>query len=180
MQVDFSNNYFELFGFDIGFAVDLAELNSRWQSLQRSVHPDNFAASSDAERRYSVQAASLLNEAQKTLSEPLARAGYLLKLHGVDLDVETDTRMAGEFLMQQMELREQIEGVEKSSDPYQAIDQLREALKSTETDLTLKFAQHYQDNDLVLARDRVREWQFIDKLGREISAIEAVLDDDIS
>lgn len=177
MQVDLSSNYFELFGFAVGFELDTQLLGSRWQELQRSFHPDRFVSASDAERRFSMQAASLVNEAHKVLTTPLARAGYLLKLKDIDLDVETDTRMAPDFLMEQMELREQLDEVKTAADPYAKIDSVRAVLKGMAERTKVSFSECYTKDDLVGARDAVRQWQFVDKLQREVSDIEADLDD---
>lgn len=177
MQVDLSSNYFALFGFAVDFDLDTQLLGSRWQELQRSLHPDRFVSATDAERRYSMQAASLVNEAHKVLTTPLARASYLLKLRDIDLDVETDTRMSPEFLMEQMELREQLDEVETAADPYVKVDSIRSELKDMATQTEGQFKKHYSADDMVSARDAVRQWQFIDKLQREVSDLEADLDD---
>ncbi|MBX2885434.1 MAG: Fe-S protein assembly co-chaperone HscB [Granulosicoccus sp.] len=177
MQVDLSSNYFALFGFAVEFELDTQLLGKRWQELQRSLHPDRFVSASDAERRYSMQAASLVNEAHKVLATPLARAAYLLKLRDIDLDVETDTRMAPEFLMEQMELREQLDEVNAAADPYARIDSIRSVLKDMGERTEASFKQCYTADDMVSARDAVRQWQFIDKLQREVSDLEADLDD---
>ncbi len=177
MQLDFSKNYFDLFGIDKGFAVDERLLHERWQALQRELHPDNFSAATEAERRFSMQASSYVNEAHKVLGSPLARAGYLLKLEGIDLDTETDTRMAPEFLMDQMELREQIEEIESGDDAYSRIDTVRASLKSRDTELGSRFAQQFAKADYTDARETARQWQFIDKLQREVAEAEERLDD---
>jgi len=180
MQVDFSKNYFELFGFDVGFDVDMSQLSTRWQELQRQLHPDNFVAASEPERRFSMQAASLINEAHKVLRTPLARAAYLLELRGIDLDTETDTQMAPAFLMDQMELREGIESIPMSGDGYAKIESMRQLLDDREKDIEAAFVAAYQQSSDDGARESARQWQFIDKLKREVSAIEAELDDALS
>lgn len=177
MHVDFSKNYFELFGFDVAFDVDVPLLATRWQDLQRQLHPDNFVSASEPERRFSMQAASFVNEANKVLASPLARAGYLLKLNGVDLDTETDTQMAPEFLMDQMELREEIESIPAASDGYAKIDSVRKMLADREAGISNRFSSAYANTDFAEARDYARQWQFIDKLKREVSDLEADLDD---
>lgn len=177
MHVDFSKNYFELFGFDIAFDIDASLLASRWQDLQRQLHPDNFVSASEPERRFSMQAASFVNEANKVLGSPLARAGYLLLLDGVDLDTETDTHMAPEFLMDQMELREEIESIPAASDGYAKINSIRKMLTDREADISERFSTAYSSSNFAQAREHARQWQFIDKLKREVSDIEADLDD---
>lgn len=178
MQLDFSKNFFELFGLVTGFELDEKLLHERWQNLQKAVHPDRFVSGSDAERRYSMQAASLINEAHKVLRSPIDRAGYLLKLRDIDLDVETDTRMAPDFLMDQMELRERIDDIKSADDPYPLIDQLRDELRKKSQKTASAFGTSYGADDLQSARESVRQWQFLDKLSREVSSIEAKFDDE--
>ena len=114
-----------------------------------------------------------------TLSKPLDRAVYLLKLQSVDLDVETDTRMAPDFLMMQMELREALEEIESASDPYAAADKMRKQLDEHTQAVQKAFKDNLDKSDLDSARDKAREWQFLDKLMREVSDTEARLDDDL-
>jgi len=124
MPVDFSNNYFELFELPVAFDLNGQQLSSQYRALQRVLHPDRYASASAAERRWSMQAASFVNEGYQTLSKPIARASYLLSLNGISLDEETDTQMAPEFLMEQMELRESLDEVSSAGDPQQALDDI--------------------------------------------------------
>ncbi len=177
MKIDFSDNYFELFGLAVSFDVDEAKLSQQRRSLQQSLHPDNFAGGSDAEKRFSMQAASLINEAYKVLSEPLQRATYLLKLEDIDLDVETDTRMAPEFLMAQMEFREELETIESASDPYAKVESIRRSLDGQVSEASQSFSKTYGNADFVAARESTRQWQFLNRLQQELDDIEADMDD---
>jgi molecular chaperone HscB len=98
-MLDFSKNYFELFGLPVGYIVDGAELSERYRELQRIVHPDRYANASDQERRLSIQGAALINEAYDTLKDPVARGSYLLGLHGVEMDALNESTQDMEFLM---------------------------------------------------------------------------------
>ena len=177
MSVDFSNNHFELFDLPVGFDIDESKLTERFQTLQRSLHPDKFAAATASEKRWSIQAASLVNGAYQSLSNPLTRATYLLELNGISVDEETDTQMDPMFLMQQMELREAIGEAESANDPFAALDSVRKTLKSGTRESGEQFSSAADKKDWVTARTVVREWQFFNKLGREVKAIEARLDD---
>lgn len=177
MSVDFSNNHFELFNLPIAFTIDEAQLSDRFQSLQRELHPDRFASATASEKRWSMQAASLVNEAYQKLTRPLTRAGYLLELNHINIDEETDTQMDPMFLMQQMELREAIEAAPDAADPFEALDKVGKSLNEGVNSCTTKFAASASAADWDSARTVVREWQFFDKLKREVKAIEARLDD---
>lgn len=177
MQINLSSDYFDLFGLPKAFDVDQDKLKQRYTELQRLTHPDKFAAGSESERRWSVQAAAHVNSAHQTLAKPLARATYLLKLNGIDLDVETDTQMAPAFLMTQMELRETLETIPGAEDPYQAVDQSRKEIKSEIAGITTDFASSFSGQDYDAARTKAREWLFLDKMLREVGEIEARLDE---
>ena len=179
MQVDFSANFFELFDLPLQFDIDETALEQRYRQWQRLTHPDNFASASEAEKRWSVQAAAHFNTAHTTLSKPLDRAVYLLKLQSVDLDVETDTQMAPDFLMTQMELREALEEIESASDPYAAADKMRKQLDEHTQAVQTAFKDNLDKADLDSARGKAREWQFLEKLMREVDDTEARLDDDL-
>src|SRR2546422_9941145 len=104
--MNLNQNHFELFGLPARFAVDGASLEVRYRELQREVHPDRFAAAPDPERRASMQLATRVNEAYQILKSPLRRAVYILQLRGVDPEVETNTAMAPQFLIEKMSWRE--------------------------------------------------------------------------
>lgn len=177
MQVDFSNNYFELFELPVQFDVLQDQLDTRFRSLQRYLHPDKFAAAADAEKRWSMQAASFVNEAYQTLCSPLKRASYLLTLNGITLDEETDTQMSPMFLMEQMELREALADAPDATDPYAALDKIAAQLNAGRTSSADEFREAAQQEDWVRARTVVRQWQFLEKLASEVQSQEARLDD---
>src|SRR6185369_91788 len=77
-----------------------------YRDLQGRVHPDRFAAATEAERRVAMQWATRANEAYRTLRDPLERARYLLRLKGFDTGEESNTSMPPDFLMHQIEWRE--------------------------------------------------------------------------
>lgn len=177
MLVDFSNNFFELFESEVAFSLDEAVVGERYRDLQRVLHPDRFASKTDAEKRWSMQAASFVNEAYQTLRKPLSRAIYLLSLNGISTDEETDTQMPGAFLMQQMEWREALEEAPASSDPFKALSALAAEMKTHTAAITAEFEEKSLVGDWVNAREVVRRWQFLDKMKREVQAAEAALDE---
>src|SRR3954470_19436836 len=106
MSPDFQRNHFELLGLPVAYTVDSTRLERCYRDLQTRVHPDKFAAATEAERRVAMQWATRANEAYRTLRDPLHRARYLLHLKGFDTGEESNTSMPPDFLMQQMEWRE--------------------------------------------------------------------------
>jgi molecular chaperone HscB len=165
-MINFHQNHFELFGLPPRFHLDLAQLETAFRGIQSRVHPDRFVRASDAERRASMQSATQVNEAYRTLKSPLARARYLLALHRVDLQSESNTAMPAEFLLQQMQWRELVEDAADQADALAAL-----ALR-----LEGEMAEHYAqlerrldgEGDYVHAADSVRKLMFLERLREEI------------
>ena len=116
MNLGLSQNHFELLGLPMAYAIDPARLESGYRQLQSQVHPDRFAAATEAERRVAMQWAARANEAYRTLRDPVDRARYLLSLRGFDTGEESNTAMPPDFLMQQMEWREAVAELRQAHD----------------------------------------------------------------
>jgi len=175
----FKQNYFEIFTVPISTAPDLTQLKEKNHELQQQVHPDRFANSDDAEKREAMQITSLVNEAYNTLKVPVARLQYMLTLKGVDMNGETDTSMDGAFLMQQMELREEIADVKSQSDPLDVLDTMSRDLKNQAQNLVLSFAGLFEQDELEKCREVVRKLQFINKAQKEVNDITEQLEDEL-
>jgi len=179
-MLDFSKNYFELFGMPVGFVLDTAELASRYRELQRVVHPDRYANATDQERRLSMQGATHINEAFQVLKDPIARARYLLLLSGIDVDAEKHNTTDATFLMEQLELREELENARHHSDPFQAIAGLMGHINGTMKRLTGQLAVQVETctaEQLDQSRETVRKMQFLQKLRTQAEGLEAELDE---
>jgi molecular chaperone HscB len=76
-------DYFSFMGLPRKLNVDSADLDQRFRALSRQFHPDYFYNTTTAERRASLERSSYLNDAYRTLRQPIARIEYLLKLEGL-------------------------------------------------------------------------------------------------
>jgi len=164
-------NHFQLFGLQPRFDVDLGALDVRYRELQREVHPDRFAAAPQAEQRASMELATRVNDAYRTLKSPVERAKYLLKLHGVDAELETNTAMPADFLAQQMELREALEEAVAADNGAKLAD-LRDRLQGGRGALLLEIEAQLGGKDWNAAAGTLRRLMFMEKLGEEIAAAE--------
>jgi molecular chaperone HscB len=81
-------NYYAVFGLEPRLNLDLAALENEFHRLSRKLHPDRFARASEAEKEWSLADTALLNDAYRTLRDPLRRTEYLLKLHGAEIGEE--------------------------------------------------------------------------------------------
>ncbi len=76
--------YFRRFGLEPRWDLDLQDLERRFHSLSRALHPDRYARSSPQERRAALDASARLNDAWRTLKDPFLRAEYLLRELGAN------------------------------------------------------------------------------------------------
>jgi molecular chaperone HscB len=76
-------DYFGFLGLPRKLNVDAADLEQRFRALSRQFHPDYFYNATPAERRASLERSSYLNDAYRTLRQPITRIEYLLKLEGL-------------------------------------------------------------------------------------------------
>ena len=161
------HSHFDLFGLAPAYALESEALERSYREIQSRVHPDRFAHAGDAERRASLQWTTRVNEAYRTLKDPVQRAKHLLELHGVDVAFETNTAMPGDFLAQQMELRESLEEAKNVA----ALDELRKNLRAESRSLEKAIAEAIDaKKDYAAAAGLVRKLQFFDKLDAEIDA----------
>ncbi|MCB1645997.1 MAG: Fe-S protein assembly co-chaperone HscB [Pseudomonadales bacterium] len=170
--MDFQQNHFELFRLPVSFSVDLNELGSRYRELQKSVHPDRFAGGSDQNKRLSVQWATRINEAYDTLKSPLPRAIYMLKLAG--LEIAHNPSLDPAFLMEQIELREELEDIGEDEAALAQLDVFRRKVNEVLASLEATFEAEVAA-DLPAAEQTVYKMQFMNKLRTEANHLEEKL-----
>ncbi|MGH8806365.1 MAG: Fe-S protein assembly co-chaperone HscB [Noviherbaspirillum sp.] len=163
-------NHFELFHLPQRFHIDLAALDQAYHEVQNRVHPDKFSAATDAEKRVAMQWATRANEAYKTLKSPFKRAAYLCELNGIDLQVHSNTAMPREFLMQQMEWREELEDAKGSKD-LDALDTLEKQLRTARLAKVEHIGELLDAGNFNEAAEGVRQLMFLEKFGEEVHAV---------
>ena len=163
-------SHFELFGLDPAFGLDKEMLEKAYRDIQSRVHPDRFAHAGDAERRASMQWTTRVNEAFRTLKDPVQRAKHILELHGVDVAFETNTQMPTDFLMQQLEMREDLEAAVGKKD-FAFLDSLKNTLSKKKKILEAEIGESIDGKrDYAGAADLVRKLMFLQKIDDEIDA----------
>ena len=145
-------------------------LEKAYRDIQSRVHPDRFASAGDAERRASLQWTTRVNEAYRTLMDPVQRAKHILDLHGVDVAFETDTAMPVEFLAQQLEFRESLEAALERKDAV-SLDGLRKMLLEQRKALQEEIRELIDDSrDYKGAAGLVRKLMFVQRLEEQVDA----------
>ena len=140
-----SKDYFALFGLARHLHVELSALEKAFYAKSRRLHPDRFAAKPAAEQEAALAASSQLNDAYRTLREPIARTEYLLGLEGIQMEEQsraaTDAAKATgtakkqvappDLLEEAFELNMQLEEMKMDPDPGVRADLEAAAAKFT-------------------------------------------------
>jgi molecular chaperone HscB len=168
-------NHFELFHLPERFTVDPAALEKAYHEVQNQAHPDKFTQASGAEKRVAMQWATRANEAYKTLKNPFKRAAYLCELHGIDLQIESNTSMPRDFLMQQMEWREELDDAKAAKD-LDALEALQTTVRDARKAEIADTGELLDAGDYSTAALNVRKLMFLEKFNAEIGDVFALIE----
>ncbi|MGA2890218.1 MAG: Fe-S protein assembly co-chaperone HscB [Terracidiphilus sp.] len=109
-------DYFSVFALEPKLNLDLPALENEFHRLSRKLHPDRFARAEENEKQWSLADTALLNDAYRTLKDPLRRTEYLLKLEGAEIGEEHSgknrkdpSRAPADLLEEVFELNMQLE-----------------------------------------------------------------------
>jgi molecular chaperone HscB len=116
IQPPSGGDFFSVFGLTPRLNLDLAELEHEFHRLSRRLHPDRFARAGENEKQWSLADTALLNDAYRTLKDPIHRTEYLLKLHGAEIgeehsgkDRQDPSRVPADLLEEVFDLNMQLE-----------------------------------------------------------------------
>jgi len=134
------SDYFSFFGLPRKLRLDESALESRFYALSRQLHPDYFMQATEAERQASVERATRLNDAYRTLRDRTARVQYLLQLAGYK---EAEKKAPPDLLEEVFELNMQIEELKaaKQMGDQDEVEQARAALAEALDGLTAKLKE---------------------------------------
>lgn len=106
-------DYFSYFGFPRKLTIDASEIEQRFRTLSRQFHPDYFYNATPAERRASLERSSYLNDAYRTLRQPIARIEYLLQIEGMPAGGNADggKQVPASLLEEVFELNEELDEI---------------------------------------------------------------------
>src|SRR4051794_32168139 len=84
-----TSDYFSVFELPRKLNVDVDALERRFYAQSRKLHPDRFAGKSLEEQERATEQSSLLNDAYRTLKDPIARTEHCLLLEGVNMEEQS-------------------------------------------------------------------------------------------
>jgi len=159
------------------FDIDCSRLHAEQQRLQSTYHPDRYVNASDRDKRLSVQVASWVNQAYETLQDPVKRSRYLLEINGADIPDDSTTTSDTEFLMEQIELREQVESCRHGQDGLQRSDQIETRLAHRAEQLAREFVSDFEAAEFDKAIVSSRKMQFIQRIQQQLSELQFELEE---
>jgi len=136
-------DYFAFFGIPRTLNFDPADLDQRFRTLSRQFHPDYFYNASPAERRASLERSSYLNDAYRTLRDPVSRVEYLLGLEG--FAARDAAQMPASLLEEVFALNEELDEVRALRASGAAADVWKTKLEHAEQPIEQKRAGHERE-----------------------------------
>jgi len=131
-------DYFTFFGLPRKLDLDVTALEKDFYELSRKLHPDLYARANGREQEWSLEQSSLLNDAYRTLKDPIKRTEYLLRLEGVEL--EEQSKSATEKARASGQIKKQVvppDLLEEVFDLNMQLEELRMQKKAGEDDPAL-------------------------------------------
>ena len=160
-------SHFELLGLPKGLDVDDDALDEGLRVLQRRLHPDRFATSTQEQRDLADAASSIVNGATAVLRDDLKRADYLLLLETGTSVLDDETRTAPPSLL--MEVMEVREAIDEATDGG-ALEALVAANDVKVEDAKARLRAEVDGGDLEAASNVVVELNFYGKIEGEALA----------
>jgi molecular chaperone HscB len=159
-------NYFEFFELPAKLVIETTVLEKSFYALSRRLHPDRFAGRPAVEQEAALRESSLLNDAYRTLKDPIARTEYLLKLEGIELEEQSKAateaaRTSGtakkqivppDLLEEAFELNMQLEEMRAAKKIGEDDPQLRKDLLAAKAGFDAKMAETQRELEGLWAR----------------------------
>ena len=141
-------DYFAFFGLQEKLSLDSAQLEEQFHKLSWKLHPDNFVRAGDFERDLSLNRSSELNDAYRTLREPISRVEYLLLRRGLRKEGTTKQQAPPELLEEVFELNESLDELREARAEGGDLAALREPLDAAQKN----FQEKLEEVDAELVR----------------------------
>jgi molecular chaperone HscB len=153
LQLPQAVDYFALFEMPRNLWIEMDGLEQKFLQLSWKLHPDNFVNATEQERELSLKHSSELNDAYRTLRDPVARVEYLLGIEGARKEGEHKQQAPPELLEEVFELNESLDELCEARSSGGDLEELRARLESAEKNFQAKLIE--VDAELQAA---AREW----------------------
>jgi len=169
--VSLSQDYFSFFGIPRKLSVDTSDLQSRFYSLSRQLHPDRFARGAVADQQYALDATALLNDAYRVLRDPIQRAEYLLTQEGFDIGEQRSKNVPPELLEEVFELNMLLEETPERDELERARTKFQSMQAETDDELSSLFERYDASEDRTVLqgiRGVLNRRRYIQNLVRDV------------
>jgi len=134
-------DYFAFFGLPQKLSIDAGSFEGQFHKLSWKLHPDNFVRASEFERNLSLERSSELNDAYRTLKEPIARVEYLLLKLGLRKEGTSKQQAPPELLEEVFELNESLDELRDARAAGGDVAGLRGRLEAAQKNFQQKLAE---------------------------------------
>jgi molecular chaperone HscB len=134
-------DYFSVFGLPRKLWIEMSALEQKFLQLSWKLHPDNFVNATEDERELSLKRSSELNDAYRTLRDPVARVEYLLAIEGERKEGEKKQQAPPELLEEVFELNESLDELREAKSSGADLAALKTRLASAEKNFGEKLAE---------------------------------------
>ena len=170
LQLPQGSDYFAMFELPRKLWIEMGALEQKFLQLSWKLHPDNFVSATEQEREISLKRSSELNDAYRTLRDPIARVEYLLAIEGMRKNGENKQQAPPELLEEVFELNESLDELREAKAEGSDTASLRRRLEDAEKNFEEKLGE--VDTELQSA---AREWdQIIDSAGDDAARKKAM------
>jgi molecular chaperone HscB len=148
LQLPRAVDYFALFEMPRKLWIEMSGLEQKFLQLSWKLHPDNFANATETERDLSLKRSSELNDAYRTLRDPVGRVEYLLGIEGARKEGEHKQQAPPELLEKVFELNESLDELREAKASGGDLAALKARLESAEENFQKRLGEvdaHLQD-----------------------------------
>ena len=153
LQLPQGSDYFAMFELPRKLWIEMGALEQKFLQLSWKLHPDNFVSATEQEREISLKRSSELNDAYRTLRDPIARVEYLLAIEGTRKNGENKQQAPPELLEEVFELNESLDELREAKAEGSDTASLRHRLEAAEKN----FEEKLKDVDSALQAE-AQEW----------------------
>ena len=166
---------FQLLGVDRRFDIDLSVVEKTHRELSRALHPDRYSQAGASERRAALEKAASVNEAWRTVRDPIKRAEALFAVNGIAVGENHEPKATPAFLMEVLEEREALAEARAAKD-LAKVSAIGAAMSARQQGVEKKLASGFEsatDNaTLTKLVPLLGELRFYKRFLDEVSAIE--------
>jgi molecular chaperone HscB len=138
---DRAEDYFAIFGLPRKLWIEMSALEQKFLQMSWKLHPDNFVNAPEQERGLSLKRSSELNDAYRTLRDPIARVEYLLGIEGARKEGEHKQQAPPELLEEVFELNESLDELREAEASEGDVSNLKSRLRAAEKNFQAKLGE---------------------------------------